>query len=82
MELREWKLVKSEMTGCVHASGYVYGSEKHGEGDRILTSPVKSVTREEDVYVVRTENSVYHCPVSDNQTEDRKVFGEFGLEAD
>ena len=82
MELRDWRLVKSEVTGHVHASGYVYASSKHGEGDRILTSPVKAVTKEGDRYVIQTENSVYHCQSADNKTEDRTVFRDFGLEAE
>ncbi len=80
MELREWKLVKSEMTGHVHASGHVYGSRGHEDGDRILTSPVKSVVREGDVFVIQTENSVYHCQAGENRTQDRKIFRDFGID--
>lgn len=82
MELREWKLVKSELTGHVHASGYVHASSEHGEGDRILTSPVKNISKEEDVLLIRTANSVYRCPLKEDRTEDRKIFRDFGLEMD
>lgn len=80
MELKEWKLVKSEVSGHVHASGYVYASKDHEEGDRILTSPVKSVAQEGDVYVIQTENSVYRCAAGENKTENRNIFREFGID--
>ena len=80
MELKEWKLVKSEMTGHVHASGHVYGGRDHGEGDRILTSAVKSVVREGDTFVIQTENSVYHCSAAENKTQDRAIFRDFGID--
>ena len=80
MELREWKLVRSEITGNVHASGYVHNSSEHGEGDRILTSPVIALEREGDVIVIRTKNSVYRCAIEENRTEDPSVFRDFGVD--
>ena len=80
MELREWKLLKSELTGHVHCSGYVHASSEHGEGDKILTSPVKAISKEDDAVLIRTENSVYRCPLKENRTENRKLFQEFGLD--
>ena len=80
MELREWKLLKSELTGHVHCSGYVHASSEHGEGDKILTSPVKTISREDDVVLIRTANSVYRCPLKENRTENGKLFQEFGVD--
>ena len=61
--LKYWYITgfrKGEWKGCM-AHGIVHGHQRLADGILIHTSAISAVTVEQDMAIIRTKNSEYHC---------------------
>ena len=61
--LKYWYITgfrKGEWKGCM-AHGIVHGHQRLADGIKIHTSAISAVTVEQDMAIIRTKNSEYHC---------------------
>ena len=61
--LKYWYITavkKGEWEGCI-AHGIVHGHQRLADGILIHTSAISAVTVEQDMAIIRTKNSEYHC---------------------
>ena len=61
--LKYWYITavrKGEWKGCI-AHGIVHGHQRLADGILIHTSAISAVTVEQDMAIIRTKNSEYHC---------------------
>ena len=62
-ELKNWwfEVGYGEARKKILAMGYVYNNKRFRDGQEIHTSWVQEITKQDDILILKTKNSVYHC---------------------